>query len=77
MSTSPIPFGPFRLEIALARLWQGTREIVLRPRSVVMLTYLVRHPHRLVTKEEFRQHVWEGAHVTDTMMRVCVQERGN
>src|SRR5262249_10937244 len=29
---------------------------------------------RLVTKAELRQHVWGGTHVSDTVLRVCVQE---
>ena len=39
-----------------------------------MLRYLVEHPGRLVTKAELHQHVWAGTHVTDTVLRVCVQE---
>jgi hypothetical protein len=39
-----------------------------------MLRYLVAHAGRLVTKAELRQHVWGGAHVTDTVLRVSVQE---
>ena len=31
-------------------------------------------PAALVTKAELRQHVWAGTHVTDTVLRVCVQE---
>ena len=43
-------------------------------RSLVLLRYLAAHPGRLVTKAELRQHVWGGTHVTDTVLRVCVQE---
>src|SRR5262249_28521415 len=32
------------------------------------------HAGRLVTKAELRQHVWGGTHVSDTVLRVCVQE---
>ena len=32
------------------------------------------HPGRLVTKTEFRQHVWGGTHVTDIVLRVCIRE---
>ena len=39
-----------------------------------MLRYLLAHAGRLVTKAELRQHVWGGAHVTDTVLRVSVQE---
>jgi predicted ATPase len=39
-----------------------------------MLRYLAGHPGRLVTKAELRQQVWAGTHVTNTVLRVCVQE---
>jgi DNA-binding winged helix-turn-helix (wHTH) protein len=39
-----------------------------------MLRYLVAQAGRLVTKAELRQHVWGGTHVSDTVLRVCVQE---
>ena len=75
METEPhLTFGPFRLHRAPARLWQGAQAIDLRPRSLAMLRYLVEHPGRLVTKTELRQHVWAGTHVSDTVLRVCVQE---
>jgi predicted ATPase len=46
----------------------------LRPRSLAVLRYLVRHPGRLVTKAELRQQVWGGTHVSDTVLRVCVRD---
>jgi DNA-binding winged helix-turn-helix (wHTH) protein len=69
-----IAFGPFRLETPPGCLWRGDHVIPLRPRSLTMLRYLVAHPGRLVTKAELRQHVWAGTHVTDTVLRVSVQE---
>ena len=69
-----LTFGPFRLDGAQGRLWRGAQVINLRPRSLAMLQYLVEHPGRLVTKAELRQHVWAGTHVSDTVLRVCVQE---
>jgi hypothetical protein len=41
---------------------------------LAVLRYLARHAGRLVTKAELRQHVWGGTHVSDTVLRVCVQE---
>src|SRR5688500_9764215 len=69
-----LTFGPFRLDVTQGRVWRGAQGIGLRPRTLGMLRYLVEHPGRLVTKAELRQHVWEGTHVTDTVLRVCVQE---
>jgi AAA ATPase-like protein len=39
-----------------------------------MLRYLVERPGRLITKGELHQTVWAGTHVTNTVLRVCVQE---
>jgi DNA-binding winged helix-turn-helix (wHTH) protein len=69
-----LTFGPFCLDTMHGRLWRGARVTTLRPRSLAMLRYLLAHPGRLVTKSELRQHVWAGTHVTDTVLRVCVQE---
>jgi predicted ATPase len=71
---TPLTFGPFRLDVTQGQLWRGTQRLTLRRRSLAMLRYLVEHPGRLVTKAEVRQHVWAGTHVTDTVLRVCVQE---
>jgi predicted ATPase/DNA-binding winged helix-turn-helix (wHTH) protein len=69
-----LTFDDFRLEAMPDRLWRGNTVIALRPRSLAVLRYLVEHAGRPVTKAELRQHVWEGTHVTDTVLRVCVQE---
>jgi predicted ATPase/DNA-binding winged helix-turn-helix (wHTH) protein len=69
-----IAFGPFRLDMTHGHLWRETQMIALRPRTRAMLRYLVEHSGRLVTKAELRQHVWAGTHVTDTVLRVSVQE---
>jgi predicted ATPase/DNA-binding winged helix-turn-helix (wHTH) protein len=69
-----LTFGPFRLDTTHGRLWRGERATTLRPRTLAMLRYLIEHRGRLVTKAELRQHVWAGAHVSDTVLRVCVQE---
>jgi predicted ATPase/DNA-binding winged helix-turn-helix (wHTH) protein len=67
-------FEPFRLDLTHGRLWRGHQLIALRRRSLAVLRYLAEHPGRLVSKTELRQHVWGGTHVTDTVLRVCVQE---
>src|SRR5262245_15161769 len=69
-----LAFDAFRLEPPPGGLWRGDTMIALRPRSLAVLRYLVAHAGRLVTKAELRQHVWGSAHVSDTVLRVCVQE---
>ena len=67
-------FDGFRLEPPPGGLWRGDVRLALRPRPLAMLRYLVAHAGRLVTKAELREHVWGGTHVSDTVLRVCVQE---
>jgi DNA-binding winged helix-turn-helix (wHTH) protein len=67
-------FDVFRLEPPPGGLWRGDVRIALRPRPLAVLRYLVAQAGRLVTKAELRQHVWGGTHVSDTVLRVCVQE---
>jgi predicted ATPase/DNA-binding winged helix-turn-helix (wHTH) protein len=72
--TQACTFAAFRLEPPPGGLYRGDMVIPLRPRSLAVLRYLVMHAGRLVTKAELRQHVWGGTHVSDTVLRVCVQE---
>jgi DNA-binding winged helix-turn-helix (wHTH) protein len=72
--THALTFDAFRLEPPPGGLCRGDTVIALRPRSLAVLRYLVMHAGRLVTKAELRQHVWGGTHVSDTVLRVCVQE---
>jgi DNA-binding winged helix-turn-helix (wHTH) protein len=67
-------FDGFRLEPPPGGLWRGDVRLALRPRPLAVLRYLVAHAGRLVTKAALLQHVWGGTHVTDTVLRVCVQE---
>jgi DNA-binding winged helix-turn-helix (wHTH) protein len=69
-----VAFGAFRLDLTLGYLWRGEHRTPLRPRTLGMLCYLIEHHGRLVTKAELRQHVWTGTRVTDTVLRVCVEE---
>ena len=65
-------FGPFRLDLLQNRLWREAQPIALRPQALAVLRYLVLHSDRLVTKAELFQHVWDGRHVTDTVLRGCI-----
>jgi DNA-binding winged helix-turn-helix (wHTH) protein len=67
-------FDSFRLEPPPGGLWRGDVRLALRPRSLALLRSLVAQAGRLVTKAELRQHAWGGTHMTDTVLRVCVQE---
>src|SRR5215470_19042364 len=72
--THTLTFDAFRLEPPPGGLWRGDTGIAMRPRSLAVLRYLVAHAGCLVTKAELRQHVWGDTHVSDTVLRTCVQE---
>jgi len=69
-----IAFGPFRFDRATQCLWQGNQEIRLRARTRAVLHYLVEHPGRIISRQEFEQHVWVGMHVTQSVLRVSIRE---
>src|SRR5262245_12622636 len=69
-----IVFGPFRFDRTTQGLWHGPREMRLRPRTLAVLRYLVEHAGRVITRQEFAQHVWTQTHVSPSVLRVCIWE---
>jgi pimeloyl-ACP methyl ester carboxylesterase/DNA-binding winged helix-turn-helix (wHTH) protein len=67
-------FGPFRLEIADATLWQGSQSLPLTPKAFSVLQCLVQRSGRLVTKDELYNAVWPGVFVGDAALKVCILE---
>src|SRR5262245_4537969 len=65
-------FGPFALDPANACLWHGAEAVTLPPKAFDVLSYLVRHPERLVTKEELLDAVWPATAVSDAVVRVAI-----
>ncbi|MGH7899537.1 MAG: winged helix-turn-helix domain-containing protein, partial [Candidatus Binatia bacterium] len=52
----------------------GTRAVRLTPKSARLLRFLVERPRRLATKGELLDAVWPDTHVTDGVLKVCVNE---
>ena len=69
-----LSFPPFRLDLGSERLWQGEREVPLRPKSFAVLRYLAERPGRLVSGAELLRAVWPDVAVSDTMPRLCIRE---
>jgi len=67
-------FGPFRLEIGDASLWNGAQSVPLTPKAFSVLQCLAQRPGRLVTKQELIEAVWPGVFVGDAVLKVCVRE---
>ena len=62
-------FDPLRGELVL-----GEHCVKLRPRTAVLLSYLVQHAGRAVSKEELMQAVWPDVVVTEDSLVQCVKE---
>ena len=67
-------FGEFRLDPGRATLFRGNTPVSLTPKALSVLDYLARHSGRLVTKDEFMDHLWPGVFVGDAALKVCVRE---
>jgi predicted ATPase/DNA-binding winged helix-turn-helix (wHTH) protein len=67
-------FPPFILDPLNQTLLRGPEKIFLRPKSFHVLSYLVQHPHRLVSKDDLTAAAWQGAKVVDAALRVSIQE---
>ncbi len=73
-STPEVVVGLLRLDPVQERLWHGAREIRLRPKTFAVLTYLLRHPGRLISKQELLDAVWPQTHVSDAAIKTCIAE---
>ncbi|MGE0824964.1 MAG: AAA family ATPase [Candidatus Binatia bacterium] len=67
-------FHPFRLDLANEKLWQGTQEIPLRPKTFAVLRHLVTHAGQLVSKNHLLDAVWGDTTVSDVVPIVCIRE---
>ena len=67
-------FDAFTLDAGRGILLGPEGELRLRPKTFKLLSYLVRHPGRLVGREELLQAVWGHAAVTDDSVTQCLVE---
>jgi urea transport system substrate-binding protein len=73
-SGETLVFPPFRLDGVNQELFRGSQPIILRPKTFAFLWYLVRHPQRLVTKQEILANLWADVAVNDDLLRSYVRE---
>lgn len=72
--STPVTFGPFRLDEVNECLWQGGRSIALRPKVFAVLKYLIEHRGQLVTKERLLEAIWPGTYVGDAVLKDTVSQ---
>jgi DNA-binding winged helix-turn-helix (wHTH) protein len=67
-------FAPFRLDPGAWMLWHQNRPVALPPRIFSVLCYLVEHAGALVTKDELLDAVWQHRFVSESVLKVCINE---
>ena len=67
-------FGSFRLDLTRGCVFDGDREIELRPKSFEVLRYLVENAGRLVSKDELIGRIWPNVIVNDDSLARCVSD---
>jgi DNA-binding winged helix-turn-helix (wHTH) protein len=65
-------FDRFRLDPDHACLWRDAEVIALPPKAFDLLHYFVRHPDRVLTKDELLDAVWPQTAVTEAVVRVTI-----
>ncbi len=64
--------GNYRLDLEALELRGPDGAVAVEPRVLETLIYLVRNRGRVVSKADLVEHVWRGAHVTDSAIARCV-----
>src|SRR3954447_6316660 len=67
-------FADFTLDLEGGFLRRAGEEVALRPKPFEVLTYLVEHHGRLVTKGALIKAVWADTAVTDNSLARCLLE---
>ena len=77
MNDSPLPiyrFADFSLDLRAGILRSGRDEIALRPKSLELLGYLLRHADRVVARSELLDAVWPGVTVTEDSLTQAISD---
>lgn len=53
-----LTIGSLQIDLAARRVWQGGKEVILKPREFELLAYLARHSGRVCRSEEILRTVW-------------------
>jgi Tol biopolymer transport system component/DNA-binding winged helix-turn-helix (wHTH) protein len=67
-------FGDFTVDTAAMRVFRGTEEVPLEPKSLRLLLYLIENPGRVVGKEELMQAIWQNTFVGDNSLTRAVAQ---
>lgn len=69
-----IRFHTFQLDVANQSLWRGKKRVALMPKPFAVLTHLVEHAGRLVSRDELLHAIWPDTHVQPDVLRKHIKE---
>jgi DNA-binding winged helix-turn-helix (wHTH) protein/Flp pilus assembly protein TadD len=67
-------FGPFTLDVAAYRLLRDDVDVVVSPRLIDLLRYLVERPSALASKEELFAAIWPDVIVSDNALTQAISD---
>lgn len=67
-------FGEFALDSRSRRLWRADSEVLLTPKAVEVLLYLVDHAGEVVERDALLEAVWKNTYVDDHALSVQIAE---
>ena len=71
-ATAQVEFGEFRFDLRERMLYRDGEEVALPPRALHVLSELLAHPGRVITKEHLFDAVWGGRFVSDGVLKEVV-----
>jgi excisionase family DNA binding protein len=73
-SSTVYVFGDYELDDRLCELRQAGQPIAIEPKVFDVLSYLIRHRGRIVSKDELLKQLWTGQVVVEAALTRCVSE---
>lgn len=67
-----LTFADLRLDPGTREVFRGTRSIVLTSREYGLLLFFLRHPRRVLTRDQIRDYIWGNTFVDSNVIEVYI-----
>ena len=67
-------FGDYTLDTRRCELRRTGRRIKLRPKVFDVLTYLIAHRDRVISRQDLLEHLWPQQFVGEATLKSCIME---
>ena len=74
VGTVELSFAEFRVDLAQRRVFEGTREIKLQPKTFDLLLFFCQHAGELLSRETIYQALWPNTYVDDHSLSVQIAD---